>query len=154
MRWICLICSAALLMTSLSGIPASAEEVLPVASSENNDAVITSVGLIQNYSLAVSNSSGKLCINGSTISEETMKTIGFTNIVVERSSSGTSGWTSAYTLNDVTNSNVKLHRFNNRLVTVTGGYYYRVSCNHYAKETGWLPRTESISNTSNAVYIP
>jgi len=154
MRWICVICSAALLMTSLSGIPASAEEVLPVASSENNDAVITAVGLIQYYSLAVNNSSGRLCINGTTSADEAMKTIGFTNIVVERSSNGTSGWTSAYTLNDVTSSNVFAAYITNKLISVTGGYYYRVSCNHYAKETGWFPRTESISNTSNTVYIP
>lgn len=154
MRWISVSCTAALLMASLSGIPASAASASLVASSETNDAVITSVGLIEYYSLAVSNSSGRLCINGTTDSGSIMKTIGFTDIVIERSSNGTTGWTSAYPLNDVTNSNVSAAYITNKLIAVTGGYYYRVSCNHYAKETGWFPRTESISNTSNAVYIP
>lgn len=151
MKWITVICSAVLLLVNIQANSTSASYVGEL---DTDDAVITSVGLIVGYDLSVSNKNGQLCINGTTSADTTMQKIGFTDIVVERSSNGSTGWTSAYTLNDVLNSDALSCKFNNMLVSVTGGYYYRVSCNHYAKETGWFfPRSQSVGNISNAVYI-
>ena len=130
----------------------AAEQEKPVTET-TEDGIVTATYLITSYSLFASNSNGKLCISGSTIATTTMKSVGFTDIIVERSSNGSTGWTAVAFPDDVVNSNASSCYFNNKLVTVTSGYYYRVTCNHYAKQTGWFPKTQSISNTSNAVYI-
>ena len=39
-------------------------------------------------------------------------------------------------------------------VTVQGGYYYRVTLTHYAKEQTWFfPDEQSVSNTSSYVWV-
>lgn len=153
MSWKSIICSVFLLLFAMQTIPVNAEAVSNDSANEPGSEVISSVGLITSYNLVVSKNNGRLCINGSTDAEAIMKKVGFTDIVIERSTNGYSNWSTAYTLDDVLNSDAITCKFNNRLVIVTSGYYYRVSCNHYAKETGWFPRTQSVSNTSNIVYI-
>ncbi len=39
------------------------------------------------------------------------------------------------------------------LASVTSGYYYRVTCSHYAKEKGLFGDSEKDDNTSNSVYV-
>ena len=139
-------------------LAANLTAVLPTAAAgsadETGDAVILSTGLITSRSLSVSNSSGQLCINGRTVASETMKSIGFTDIQIERSSNGTSGWTAVQYPDDVLASDASSCYFNNYKVSVVKGYYYRVTCTHYAKESGfWFPESESITATSNSVYI-
>lgn len=107
-------------------------------------------GLIYQYYVTASTSSGKLVINAKTRSDSTMYKIGFYDISIERSSDN-SNWTqesyqgnkytyssSSYTLSD--------YNFN-----VNGGYYYRVSLKHYADNGSGT--TQSIDNTSNSVWI-
>ncbi len=139
-------------------LTANLTAVLPTAAEESadgtGDAVILSTGLITQHSLSVSNSSGQLCINGYTQADETMKSIGFTDIQIERSSNGTSGWTVVQYPDDVLTSDASSCYFNNYKVSVVKGYYYRVTCTHYAKESGfWFPKSESITSTSNSVFI-
>lgn len=139
-------------------LTANLTAVLPTAAAESADgtenAIILSTGLITDHTLSVSNSSGQLCINGRTASDEVMKSIGFTDIQIERSSNGTSGWTAVQYPSDVLASNTDVCSFNNYKVSVVKGYYYRVTCTHYAKESGfWFPESESITATSNSVYI-
>ncbi len=39
-------------------------------------------------------------------------------------------------------------------VTVQGGYYYRVTLTHYAKEQTWFfPDEQSVTNTSSYVWV-
>lgn len=128
---------------------APVEPTEEVAATENEKATY----LIASKSLYVSNSSGQLCINGSTVGVATMKSIGFINIEIEYSTNGVSGWSHYSNLSSVLNTNALRCDFNNRLEPVAHGYYYRVNCDHYAKETGVFPRTQSEPNTSNVVYI-
>lgn len=139
-------------------LSASLTAALPTAAAESangtEDAVIFSTGLITYYNLSVSNSSGQLCINGYTQASEAMKSIGFIDIQIERSCNGTSGWTVVQYPDDVLASDAKICNFNNYKLSVVKGYYYRVTCTHYAKESGfWFPKSESITATSNSVYV-
>ncbi|MBQ6943503.1 MAG: hypothetical protein IJN43_04150 [Ruminococcus sp.] len=145
-----LLCAVLLAGNLTAALPTAAAE----SADETGDAVILSTGLITSRSLSVSNSSGQLCINGYTQASETMKSIGFTDIQIERSSNGTSGWTAVQYPDDVLASNTNTCSFNNYKVSVVKGYYYRVTCTHYAKESGfWFPKSESITATSNSIYL-
>jgi len=145
-----LLCAVLLAANLTAALPTAAADGMD----ETGDAVILSTGLITSYSVSVSNSSGQLCINGYTMAGQAMKSIGFTDIHVERSSNGTSGWMTVMYPGDVLASNASSCSFNNYTVGVVKGYYYRVTCTHYAKEKTLLfPETESITATSNVVYI-
>ncbi len=112
-------------------------------------------GLIRTYSLVISASARTVNITAATYGYETMAKIGFTNIEVQRSTNGTSGWTAELTPIDDTVTNAESHTKNNEARSVVGGYYYRVKLDHYAKETGWIfPSSQSITNYSNAVWVP
>ncbi len=151
-KYLAVTCAVALMLGQNSMLLANAvsSEQSATECSKNEE---KATYLIISYSLNVSNSNGQLCINGSTVGSKTMKSIGFVDIDVERSSNGTSGWTHAYDVTDVLNTNALRCDFDNKKVNVTSGYYYRVVLNHYAKETGIFPRTQSVPNTSNVVYI-
>lgn len=145
-----LLCAVLLAANLTAALPTAAAD----GTDSTGDAVILSTGLITQRSLSVSNSSGQLCINGHTRASATMKSIGFTDIQIERSSNGTSGWTVVQYPDDVLASDTNTCSFNNYKVSVVKGYYYRVTCTHYAKESGfWFPESESITATSNSVYI-
>lgn len=153
-RILALLCASAMLPQMIVSLSAQAASVEEQITETNGDEMVIATGLITLTSLSVSNSSGQLCINGYTKSDETMKSIGFTDIQVERSSNGTSGWTVVQSPDDVLASDASACYFSNYKVSVTGGYYYRVTCTHYAKESGfWFPETQSITATSNSVYI-
>lgn len=147
------LCVSALMLAQnpVVAVNAIAAEESVEDSSENSDT--KAAYLISNSYLSISNSNGQLCINGSTIGVTTMASIGFVNISIERSSNGVSGWSHAYGVSNVLNANALRCDFNNKLIDVASGYYYRVVLDHYAKETGWFPRTQSEGNTSNVVYI-
>ena len=151
-----MICAMVLLSMQMLGttVHAADEGSIVYENDLDNDPVVTATYLIYSNELTASNTSGKLCINGNTICNYTMKTVAMNNIVVERSSNGSTGWAVVNELGNVTSSNTSTCYITNMQVSVSSGYYYRVTCDHYAKETGWFPKTQSISNTSNTVYIP
>lgn len=146
-------CASALILGQSSMLPVGATSVSEQITEPVESESVKATYLISSKSLAVSNKNGQLCINGSTVGVTTMKSIGFVNIDVERSSNGVSGWSHAYDVDDVLNTDVSRCDFNNKKVNVASGYYYRVVLDHYAKETGWFPRTQSEGNTSNVVFI-
>lgn len=107
-------------------------------------------GLLSIYSLSVSNSNGDLSITGESKSNSTMACIGFKNIRVQRSSNGYT-WTTECTLTDRLKYNSTGCTLSNCTVSVVGGYYYRVTCNHYADDGAGT--TQSVYNASNSVWI-
>jgi hypothetical protein len=111
-------------------------------------------GLITSMSLSITSTTKAVKIYAETIGKATMAEIGFKNIKIQHSSNGTSGWTDEVPCSDDTIQNAYRHSKNGEKVNVTGGYYYRVVLDHYAKETGWFfPSSESIGNTSNVVWV-
>lgn len=143
-----------MLAGSVIGISAIESQYPNYAEGENNSnslIVAFATGLISNNSINFSVSGKTLTISGFTTGSEVLKQVGFKDIKVERSSNGTS-WTTEKSLGDFLSSGKNYNL--STTTTVTGGYYYRVTCTHYAKEDVWLfPSTQSISNTTSYVWI-
>ena len=113
-----------------------------------------SAGLIDTYSLSITGERRQIHINAVVFGTETMAEIGFKNIEIQHSVTGTSGWVTERTPGNDVITNAIYHRKNNEAQTVGGGYYYRVILDVYAKETGWFfPTSESITVTTNVVYV-
>lgn len=110
-------------------------------------------GLITRCNLSVVSSGKNLLINGKTIANTSMQTIGYKNVVVEYSSNGTN-WYEEKDLGDLLKSNSSSYYLNSYTVPVKGGYYYRVSCTHYAKEKGLFGKSQSEDNVSDSVWVP
>lgn len=131
-----------------NGINVNAEEVC-----SDTSISVYSAGLIGGYSASISSSNKSLLFTGRTNCFNTMKTVGIKSIVIQKSSDN-STWTDYTTVSDMTTGNtVSFSVSSQNIGTVTGGYYYRITCKHYAKESGLFGSSESISNTSNSVYI-
>lgn len=118
--------------------------------SDNNQ--IRTAGLISNCHLSVSSGTKKIYITGETESTQKMKSIGYTDISIEYSSDNVH-WSEEKPNDDLLKSDSSSYYLNDYSVSVKGGYYYRVSLNHYAKESGWFGSSQSVSNTSNSVWI-
>ena len=147
----------AVAMLGSSIIPVSATESTNpyYAEGENNtNPLIASyaTGLISTISINFTVSGRTLNISGGTSATETMGQVGFKNVKVERSSNGTS-WAVEKNLGDFLSSSKITHLLSTS-TTVQGGYYYRVTCTHYAKKSQiLLPPTQSIDNWTSYVWI-
>ena len=117
---------------------------------ENNQ--VRTAGLIRSVELSISSSNKTLYINGTTASNTSMKSIGYKDISIEYSSDGVN-WKEEKSIDDLLKSDSSSYYLNNYAVSVKGGYYYRVSLTHYAKESGWFGSSQSVDNTSNSVWI-
>ena len=141
-----------LLFINYFAITAFAEESTTESTSEGD---VDSTGLIYSYSLSISAGTGCVYITASTIGTETMGKIGFQNIEVQRSSNGSTGWTTELPLDNDVVKNASVHTKSGEYHPVAGGYYYRVKLDHYAKDKGfWFPDSQSITNYSNVVWVP
>lgn len=143
---------AGILMCSVPTMPVKAVSKTPMeieTISDNNQ--IRTAGLISRYYITVSESSDKLCIRGTTESNSNMKSIGYKDIVIEYSSDGIN-WSKEKDIDDLLKSGSSYY-LNGYSVSVKGGYYYRVSLTHYAKESGWFGSSQSVENTSNSVWV-
>lgn len=81
-----------------------------------------------------------------------MSKIGFKDIIVQRSSDNIN-WEDEVDVGDKLTTSASIYSLANYSVSVTGGYYYRVKCTHYAKEKGLLGGSQSVENTSNSVWV-
>lgn len=133
-------------------VPATSTNAISITNVGNSTVQPYAAGLISKYSISVSASNGKLCLNGYTVSSSQMKSIGFTDIKVQRSSDGVN-WTKEKSLSDMLASSSNNKYINDYITSVHGGYYYRISCTHYAKESGLFGSSQSVSDTSNSVWI-
>lgn len=107
-------------------------------------------GLIFDKYVSISSGSNLIYVTMRTSSESTMSKIGFTNIKIERSSNR-ANWTTETNVNDKVLSNSDEHYFEDFPLAVHGGYYYRITLTHYAKDYSGNIQTES--NTSNSVWV-
>ena len=119
---------------------------------ETSQDIDRATGLISEYSLYFVGNTGTAYITARTVGNGIMSEIGLKNIEIQRSSDCIN-WNTEVTDN-LTNTNSSIHDISNYGYSVTGGYYYRVVLNHYAKEnTWWNPAIQSINHTSNIVWI-
>ncbi len=142
---------AGVLTYSISTIPDKAISNTNVQTVSTNSQTRTA-GLIIRYDLTVSSSGGKLCVNGVTKANGSMKSIGYKDIVIEYSSDNSNWHVENDDIDDLLKSGSSYY-LNNHLMDVKGGYYYRITCTHYAKESGLLGSSQSVENTSNSVWI-
>lgn len=149
---ILVLCAAMIFLANSTVIPANADYI-PVNAVALSDAEIQATGLIFSYNLEVSNSDGQLCINGSTKAMTAMQSIGFKNIKIEQSSDNRTWKPYDYPIDDVLATEAYNCYITNKKISITKGYYYRVTCTHYAKATGLFGKSQSVSNTSNSVWI-
>ena len=114
------------------------------------------IGLIEKCSLRCSsNEEGYLDLTAKTQVSGKMNEVGFKNIVVQFSSDG-ENWYDEYTYGDYTGTNTKYHNLNGLKLKVRGGYYYRISCVHYANGRAYgddAVRTQTAVNASSAVWV-
>ena len=139
------------MINSIGTINAQATEQTVYETEIETEAAITTEGLISDYSLSISKNGNMLYITANTSAFSIMKKIGFTNIVVEYSTNNNNWYTYDDDFSSQTTSNAYSYSLVNFSVPVENGYYYRVTLNHYAKETGWFGKSQSVPNVSNVV---
>lgn len=149
----------ALMIFGVAGILTYSTPTMPtkaidsdIQTTYTNDVQSRTAGLIYRYALSVSTSNGNLIMNGKTSSNDIMKSIGYTEIKIQYSSDD-SNWHTEKQLSDLLKSSTSEYILSNYSASVQGGYFYRVNCKHYAKESGLFGNSQSISNTSNSVWI-
>ncbi len=144
--------AVSILVVNYSAMSVSADETTTVQTTTSDN--VKSEGLILSATLSITAATKKVRINAKTFGTDTMAKIGFKNIEIQRSSNGSTGWTKELDLNDDVANNTNYHYKDNEGHSVSGGYYYRVKLDHYAKETGWFfPSSQSITNYSNVVWV-
>ena len=120
----------------------------------NSEASVYAAGLIASYKLSCAGGSKTVYINAEVYGTDTMAKIGFKNIKIQRSSDN-NNWTTEKTVPDQISEDVVQKKLSRYSVSVNGGYYYRIVLDNYAKEdTWWFPEEQTVSNTSNSVWIP
>lgn len=125
--------------------------VVPTAVSEEVEPL--AAGLISGYSLSCTKGTKTVYITAKTTGSEEMSEIGFIDIKIQRSSDLTN-WTTEKTVSDKIKEDASTYSLANYAVTVQGGYYYRVTLTHYAKEQTWFfPDDQSVTNTSSYVWV-
>lgn len=121
--------------------------------STENTVSVYAAGLISKYSLGCEGGSKTVYITAVVYGTETMAKIGFKNIKIQRSSDK-NNWTTEKTISDLISKNTDAKIITKYAVSVAGGYYYRVVLEHYAKEKTWfLPKTQTVEDISNAVWV-
>ncbi|MDE5772185.1 MAG: hypothetical protein K2I06_11265 [Ruminococcus sp.] len=109
-------------------------------------------GLITRCTLTATTADNKLYLSGVTAASSTMKSIGYKDIVVEYSTDNSHWYTENDDIDDLLISNSSTYSLNNYNIAVKGGYYYRITCNHYAK-VSTFGSSQTVGNTSNSVWI-
>ncbi len=123
-------------------------------SAVNSEASVYSAGLISDYALSCSGGSKTVYINAEVYGTAKMAKIGFKNIKVQRSSDKNS-WITEKTPPDQISEDAAQKLLSRYSVSVKGGYYYRVVLDNYAKEDAfWFPDEQTVTATSNSVWIP
>ena len=128
----------------------SAQQTVCVAADSQKSAS----GLISKCMLSCSGSGGMLDIYAKTQSTMVMDNIGFNDIVLQKSSDGTD-WTDALSLGSVVHSDLRYYTYSAQ-IKVDGGYFYRVTCIHYAEGTPYRSNAtfvQTAENTSKSFFM-
>lgn len=137
---------ASVLTYSVPTMPVKAASNTPTSVSESRTS-----GLISSCSLSISSGKKHIYITADIKAIESMKSIGYKNISIEYSSDKVN-WKKEKSIDDLLKSGSSYY-LNNYSVSVNGGYYYRVSLTNYAKESGLFGSSQSVTNTSNSVWV-
>lgn len=116
----------------------------------------TKSGLIEKCSLScVYVEDGKVKINAKTQAVSDMKEIGFVDMKIQKSSDG-DNWTDESVISDNIVKHKKFYSLSGFTADIEGGYYYRVTCTHYAKGVPFKSDEEQIQTavmTSKCFWV-
>ena len=144
----------AIMLTALLMFALPVQMTVNAADGSENSANPDAVGLITSHSATLTSGNKRVLINASVKAGDIMAKLGFKDIIIQQSTSSSGSWSTYFSPSDQLAENVKNHYLDNFLISVPGGYYYRVQLTFYAKEQGWFfPSTESITATTNTVYV-
>ena len=144
--------ATALCIASGCGISVNAAENITEQASSSTS--VYSLGLISSGLVSISNSGNNLYLSGFTNCSNVMKKVGIIDIRIQQSSNN-SDWSNYSSYGDMVKENSAYFSCSNAYIgTVQGGYYYRVVCKHYAKESGLFGRTEKDEDISYSIYVP
>lgn len=134
-------------------VNAAETETAVVTTTTSEEVEPLAAGLISSYSLSCSKGTKTVYITATTAGNEEMSEIGFIDIKIQRSSDLTN-WTTEKTVSDKLAEDTISYSLTKYAVSVQGGYYYRVTLTHYAKEQTWFfPDEQSVTNTSSYVWV-
>lgn len=114
----------------------------------------TALGLIEKCSVNCSYSEGNLKIHAKTQACGVMDKIGFVNIIIQKSSDE-KNWTDEKNLGDFIESDRRYYTLNHN-EKVSGGFYYRIVCTHYADGLAFRNNyyaTQKAENISKSVWV-
>ena len=114
----------------------------------------SATGLISKCMLSCSGSSGMLDIYAKTQSTMVMDNIGFNDMILQKSSDG-SNWSDELSLGTVVQSDLRYYTYSAQ-IKVDGGYFYRVTCIHYAEGTPYRSNVtliQTAENTSKSFWM-
>ncbi|MBQ8922076.1 MAG: hypothetical protein IJ060_07950 [Oscillospiraceae bacterium] len=148
----CFLFALCMMLVCIPSAPAFAEESAPP---EAEDEIVNSVGLISNTWRSISKGTKTIYLTAGTESASTMYRIGLTEMYVQRSANGTSGWSSEKFVGNNIDGNTDSSEIEDFPITVVGGYYYRVYLKHYARATSASNSLiEEIPKYSNVLWVP
>lgn len=136
----------------------SALALEPIAANEGSDSFAAeaysaadtrATGLILKYGLTITSESNKITIYGITDGALDVVKCGIKNLTVERRLNNNDSWESYYEFDNLYADSDYIEI--RKVVAVTRGYQYRVTCKHYAKKN--ILMVENISNTSNIIAL-
>ena len=128
----------------------TATPVNPVTTgTENGGGAEEPEKLIMYCYVSCSDTPGKLVISGKTQGTERLDEIGICDITILRSSD-CKNWTSERRIENIMEEDSLLCVLDRFEVTVTGGFYYKVTCSHYAMRDSF---SQNIENTSSYVWV-
>lgn len=149
-------CIASILSINSLILPnVSASEETPIAySAISSESEITplATGLITFTTLYCEKGDGRVYLNATTECSDKMKSVGIIDIAVEKSSDN-KNWSTEKLMADMLNSDSYTYVLRDYGITVKGGAYYRITCTHYADEGGLFGKTQTMTSSSNSVWI-
>lgn len=134
-----------------SDTPHFAEGLYNSGNTPQGEFQLNSTGLISQYDLSFGDNGNRtITVYGNTFAFETMAKVGFTSISVKRWNG--SSWVTEKNFSDQLNSNASTCSLSSS-TSVAGGYYYKVTLNHYAKESGLFGSSQSVFNETSYIWI-
>lgn len=109
-------------------------------------------GLIMDCTLSFTGGDKKVCITAQVVATDEMYKLGFKDMAIQRSSTG-SNWATEKSLDDDIVKNAEIHGIDRRQVDVKGGNYYRFKCTFYAKEKFLFGKTQDFEYYSPSIYV-
>lgn len=110
-------------------------------------------GLISSCAIGCTGGSKTIYLTAEVFGTDIMAKIGFKNIKIQRSSNQVS-WTTEKTIPDKISEEAAFKVISTYPISVSGGYYYRIVLDNYAKEnTWWFPETQTVQSISETVWI-